>query len=442
MLEFGLQSRLGRTLELTGSVAAQVDVSARHDARGAAAVEKAVGPEHLRRPRRHRRATGSRWVRGVLERMRTDGAIEHEWFRKYQAEDGRRYFIWGGRPASDGMPAFPRGRGAPAYPRVGGGRWPADSDLVTVASPQSWYAVWTARVLGCTPGRGRHPGRRAAQAARRARRAQRSSTPSPVARSTSSRRAASCVGPVDDADTGAAQYLLVCDTCGSLVPGTRQVVDELDGAPARCSGAAARWPAPWTTRQLLPPALRRRRHQRVIAREHTSLLHDETRLAVREPSSRAAPSNPQAPNVLVATPTLEMGIDIGDLSTVMLASLPRSVASYLQRVGRAGRLTGSALNLAFVSGRGEQLPRLGDPLSMINGQVRPPATYLDAEEILRRQYLASVADRLARRADAPHPTSADAGDRRRRRGQLPARADRAAETPARRSTRSSARSTP
>ena len=60
--------------------------------------------------------------------------------------------------------------------------------------------------------------------------------------------------------------------------------------------------------------------------------------------------------MLVATPTLEMGIDIGDLSTVLLASLPRTVASYLQRVGRAGRLTGNALNLAFVTGRGEHLP--------------------------------------------------------------------------------------
>ena len=118
---------------------------------------------------------------------------------------------------------------------------------------------------------------------------------------------------------------------------------------------------------------------------------------------KASADDPQAPNVLVATPTLEMGIDIGDLSTVMLASLPRSVASYLQRVGRAGRLTGSALNLAFVSGRGEQLPRLGDPLSVINGEVRPPATYLDAEEILRRQYVASVADRLARSRGCASP---------------------------------------
>ena len=94
------------------------------------------------------------WVRGVLERMRTDGAIEHEWFRTYQREDGRRYSIWGGRPRSDGMPAFPRGRGAPAYPRVGGAGGVRDSDLISVGSPQSWYAVWTSRVLLCTPSEG------------------------------------------------------------------------------------------------------------------------------------------------------------------------------------------------------------------------------------------------------------------------------------------------
>ncbi|NHB86087.1 hypothetical protein G7085_20390 [Tessaracoccus sp. HDW20] len=98
-----------------------------------------------------------------------------------------------------------------------------------------------------------------------------------------------------------------------------------------------------------------------------------------------------------------MGIDIGDLSSVMLASLPRTVSNYVQRVGRAGRLTGNALDLAFVQGRGEFLPRLGDPLSLINGAVTPPATYLSAEEILRRQYIAHLADSLARDPDAIHP---------------------------------------
>jgi ATP-dependent helicase YprA (DUF1998 family) len=144
--------------------------------------------------------------------------------------------------------------------------------------------------------------------------------------------------------------------------------------------------------------------RRVVAREHTSLLDDDVRLRYESEFKQPAPP-PNAPNVLVATPTLEMGIDIGDLSAVLLSSLPASVASYLQRVGRAGRLTGNALALAYVTGRGDQLPRFKRPEDTINGAVRPPATYLDAEEILRRQLTASVADVLARDPNAPHPRS-------------------------------------
>ena len=148
-----------------------------------------------------------------------------------------------------------------------------------------------------------------------------------------------------------------------------------------------------------------------------------TRRAIAyENAFKGKAQQPDAPNVLVATPTLEMGIDIGDLSTVMLASLPRSVASYLQRVGRAGRLTGSALNLAFVSGRGDQLPRLGEPRDMINGKVRPPATYVDAEEILRRQFVASLGDVEARAGGRRSPRVRHGRDRQHGSGHIPARA--------------------
>ena len=142
--------------------------------------------------------------------------------------------------------------------------------------------------------------------------------------------------------------------------------------------------------------------RRIVSREHSSLLDDATRLDY-EKKFKQGQSHPDAPNVLVATPTLEMGIDIGDLSAVLLASLPKTVTSYLQRVGRAGRLTGNALNLAFVTGRGINLQRLADPLSIINGPVRPPATYLSAAEILRRQYLAHLVDAFARDPGRPHP---------------------------------------
>ncbi len=147
--------------------------------------------------------------------------------------------------------------------------------------------------------------------------------------------------------------------------------------------------------------------KRVVAREHTSLLPPETRLEYETKFKQTTP-DPTAPNVLVATPTLEMGIDIGDLSTVMLGSMPRTVSSYLQRVGRAGRLTGNSLVLAFVRGRGEHLPKLYEPVSVIQGDVRPPATFLTAEEILQRQYVAHIVDRLAREPGAMDPIEARA----------------------------------
>ena len=72
--------------------------------------------------------------------------------------------------------------------------------------------------------------------------------------------------------------------------------------------------------------------------------------------------------------------------------MPTSVANYVQRVGRAGRLTGNSLVLAMVRGRGASLPKLMDPLSVISGAVVPPAAFLSATEILRRQLTAFLLD--------------------------------------------------
>ncbi|MDK8223949.1 helicase-related protein, partial [Enterococcus faecalis] len=75
-----------------------------------------------------------------------------------------------------------------------------------------------------------------------------------------------------------------------------------------------------------------RNSRTVVAKEHTGLLDSDERVALEKEFKKPVDKqNADAPNILVATPTLEMGIDIGDLSTVMLASLPDTVASYVQR---------------------------------------------------------------------------------------------------------------
>lgn len=52
---------------------------------------------------------------------------------------------------------------------------------------------------------------------------------------------------------------------------------------------------------------------------------------------------------------MELGIDIGDLSAVILASVPRRPARYVQRAGRAGRRTGNAFLVTFAGRREREL---------------------------------------------------------------------------------------
>lgn len=52
--------------------------------------------------------------------------------------------------------------------------------------------------------------------------------------------------------------------------------------------------------------------------------------------------------VIVATSTLELGIDVGDLDRVIQIGSTRTVASFLQRLGRTGRRPGTSRNCLFL----------------------------------------------------------------------------------------------
>ena len=132
---------------------------------------------------------------------------------------------------------------------------------------------------------------------------------------------------------------------------------------------------------------------RINAQEHTGLLKRDDREAL-EAVFKADKSKRMIwdPNVLSCTPTLEMGIDIGDLSTVILCSIPPAQAQYLQRVGRAGRKDGNALTLAVANSRQHDLYFYAEPREMIDGNVRPPKIFLKANAVLERQCVAFAMD--------------------------------------------------
>lgn len=95
--------------------------------------------------------------------------------------------------------------------------------------------------------------------------------------------------------------------------------------------------------------------------------------------------------VIVATGTLELGIDVGDLDRVIQVDAPHSVASFLQRIGRSGRRTGSTRNCLFLAtGDAAFLRALAIVHLWARGYVEPveppPAPY----HVLAQQVLARV----------------------------------------------------
>lgn len=129
---------------------------------------------------------------------------------------------------------------------------------------------------------------------------------------------------------------------------------------------------------------------RIVPAEHTGLLERDTREEVEKAFIDG--KHPWDPNVLSATSTLEMGIDIGDLSAVLLCSVPPSQANYLQRIGRAGRRDGNSLAVTVANGRPHDLFFFSAPEEMIAGAVRAPGLFLNASAILERQLTAYCFD--------------------------------------------------
>ena len=93
--------------------------------------------------------------------------------------------------------------------------------------------------------------------------------------------------------------------------------------------------------------------------------------------------------VIVATSTLELGVDVGDLDRVIQVNDPPSVAAFLQRIGRTGRRAGSRRNCLFLAlNHGALLWSAGLLHLWGQGYVEPVVAPPEPRHIVAQQLLA------------------------------------------------------
>lgn len=93
--------------------------------------------------------------------------------------------------------------------------------------------------------------------------------------------------------------------------------------------------------------------------------------------------------VIVATSTLELGVDVGDLDRVIQLNSPSSVAGFLQRLGRTGRRAGSTRNCLFLALTEQQLLWAAALLRLWGqGYVEPVLAPPEPRHIAAQQLLA------------------------------------------------------
>jgi hypothetical protein len=120
-----------------------------------------------------------------------------------------------------------------------------------------------------------------------------------------------------------------------------------------------------------------------LAAEHTGAVPGDERKIIETRFKDA--DDPL--NVVVCTPTMELGVDIGDLAAVYMRNVPPSPANYAQRQGRAGRAAQPSLVVTFCASQGRTGPHdqyfFRFPERIIAGRIAPPRFLIDNSSLVR-----------------------------------------------------------
>ena len=128
----------------------------------------------------------------------------------------------------------------------------------------------------------------------------------------------------------------------------------------------------------------------VRAREHSAMVPNDERDRIE----RQFKGDGEMINALVCTPTLELGVDIGALDSVLMRNVPPLPANYWQRVGRAGRRHRMAVNLTYARPSSHDRVYFHEPEKMLSGRVEPPRFNLRNDLLVAKHVNACVLTNL------------------------------------------------
>lgn len=121
----------------------------------------------------------------------------------------------------------------------------------------------------------------------------------------------------------------------------------------------------------------------------TYVSHSSLGLVEREDAEQAFAESRNC--VIVATSTLELGLDVGDLDHVVQVDAPTTVAGFLQRVGRTGRRAGTHRNGMLLATRSDEVVKAAALIRLVRrGFIEPVVPPPDPVHVLAQQIMGLI----------------------------------------------------